>query len=178
MLRQSPETRVRVSEEGFAEFIGYHHAIAGWTGAVVVICERVGTMDTSCPCGDVMISEMINRLRVFNPQKDDYVADVISEALGNGDRDIDSTIHHSEKHGFYLRRRIVQIRRGRVWMTAGLDEDADVHPSNQRRCLTTVRPLTRSQMILLILESYLPEQEGARTDVLEALRAAEIIDQA
>lgn len=121
---------------------------------------------------------MIKRLRVFNPEKDDYVADVLSETLGDWDKDIDSTIHHSKKHGFYLRRRIVQVRKGRVWATVRRNGDADTIPSHQRRCLTTVRPLSRAQMIRLLVESYLPEEEGARDAVMEALVSAGIIDQA
>ena len=121
---------------------------------------------------------MIKRLHRFNPAKDDYVADVNPDSDSEGgcrNPDIDSMIYHSEKHGFYLQRRIVQIRKGRVWMTVKRHKDPFACSDDQRRCLTTVRPLTRAQVIRLILESYLPEQEGAKDGALKTLTSAGII---
>jgi hypothetical protein len=119
---------------------------------------------------------VIKRLRQFNPDKDDYVAYVESDPNGSAiGADIDATVHYSSKHGFYLRRRIVQIRKGRVWITASRIQDFMDEYTGERRCLSTIRPMTKPETILLILESYLPDQEGVRTSVMEALSGAGVI---
>lgn len=123
---------------------------------------------------------MIKRLRQYDPSQDDYVADVQPESDPQGagwDPDIDSMILHSKKHGFYLQRRIAQVRKGRVWMTASRHENPFARPDGKRRCLTTIRPLSRAEVIRMILASYLPDQENAKGCVLEALASAGIIDQ-
>lgn len=119
---------------------------------------------------------MIKRLRQFNPDKDDYVA-YVEPLTPKRDRksDIEATVHHSRRHGFYLRKRIVQIRKGRVWMTASRDEVITIVDKGMRRCLTTIRPLSRPEMIRLILETYLPEQRGVKASVMEALSDAGVV---
>jgi hypothetical protein len=133
-------------------------------------------MDICCHAPGARICAMIKRLRQFNPDKDDYVAFVepLTPERDQG-RDIDATVHHSRKHGFYLRKRIVQIRKGRVWMTASRDEEAEKMIAEQRRCLSTIRPLSRPETIRLILETYLPEQQGIRTSVMKTLSDAGIV---
>lgn len=122
------------------------------------------------------MAAMITSLRRFNPIKDTELATLRSEPDEQGRTpDIDTILYHSEEHGFYLVRRIAQIRRDGVWQTADDSEDSLSVPRRHRRCLTTLRPLTRAQMIRLILESYLPEEGGAKRAVLKSLSASGII---
>jgi hypothetical protein len=122
---------------------------------------------------------MIKNLLRYNPAKDTELAQLPQGPDDGGCApDIDSTLYHSEEHGFYLHRQIVQIRRDGVWETAVGTEECLATSRAHRRCLRTIRPLTRAQTIRMILESYLPEEEGAKDAVLEALIRAGIIDQA
>jgi len=84
-------------------------------------------------------------------------------------------LYHSKEYGFYLKRRIIQIRRGRTWETARNEEGTADTPKEQRRTLTVFHPLTREQMILLIIENLVPEEEGARKLVLNALESSIVI---
>jgi hypothetical protein len=122
---------------------------------------------------------MIKNLLRYNPAKDTELTQLPQEPDERGCvPDIDSTLYYSEEHGFYLHRQIVQIRHDGVWETAVGTEECLSTSRAHRRCLRTIRPLTRGQTIRMILESYLPEEEGTKDAVLEALTSAGIIDQA
>ena len=138
--------------------------------------HRHHRVDICCPGASVRIGAMINSLLRFNPSKDAELAQLAPEVDSEGRLpDIDMTLYYSEEHGFYLVRSIAQVRLHGIWQTAiGADESLSVH-RRHRRCLKTLRPLTRAQAIRLILESYLPEEEGTKDAVLETLSAAGII---
>lgn len=85
---------------------------------------------------------------------------------------MDSMLYHSEEHGFYLMRRIIQTRQGRTWETADGEEGFTDIPKEQRRSLTVFRPLTREQLIRLIIETVVPMEDGARELAMTALESS------
>ena len=75
--------------------------------------------------------------------------------------DIDETLLHSENSGFYLRRRILQLRKGGTWETAELgDPLLDRSAKDERRILTIHRAMTEMQVIQYVIDSCMPKKEG------------------
>lgn len=115
-----------------------------------------------------------SRIR-FNPADDTHITTLFLDRDGEGNfLDVDSSLMHSEEHGFYLARTIMQVRRGRTWETA-TDDEADTAPRAQRRSLRVFRRLDPARVIRLIVENAVPEEEGTRALALSALDAAGII---
>ena len=131
---------------------------------------------TTCPSKTITSKEpkkMPPSKTKFAPSTDTHITTLFLDQDDDGGYlDVDSMLYHSKEHGFYLKRRIIQIRRGRTWETACNEEGIADTPREQRRTLTVFRPLTRQQMILLIIENLVPEEEGARKLVLNALESS------
>ena len=109
----------------------------------------------------------------FDPANDAHITTLFLDKDEEGNfLDVDSTIQHSEEHGFYLVRKITQVWNG-SWETA-TDEEAEASLREHRRSLKTLRPLTPAQVIRLIVENNVPEEEGARDLALAALNGAGI----
>jgi len=115
---------------------------------------------------------MLHSKTRFVPRNDTYITTLFLDRNDDGDYlDVDSVLYHSKEHGFYLTRRIIQTWQGQTWETAA--EVETVHtPGKLRRSLTIFRPLTRDQMIRVIVENVVPEEEGARKLVLTALESS------
>jgi hypothetical protein len=75
--------------------------------------------------------------------------------------DIDTTIFHGE-HGFYLQEKKVQIWIDRCWENV-TDEDKNFAPAHARRRVVScpLSPLTKEQVIRMVVEQFVPEEEGA-----------------
>lgn len=112
---------------------------------------------------------MKTSLSRFDPSADKFITTLFLDRDEEGNfLDVDSTIHHSEEHGFYLARRIIQVWDGSSWETAS-DVQAEESLREHRRTLHTFRSLTPEQVIRLIVENTVPEEEGARALALWAL---------
>jgi hypothetical protein len=108
----------------------------------------------------------------YDPANDTHITTLFLDRDEEGNfLDVDSTIHYSEEHGYYLARKIIQVWDGRSWETA-TDEAAEASLREHRRSLKTFRPLTPAQVILLIVENNVPEEEGARAMAIAALSTA------
>lgn len=108
----------------------------------------------------------------YDPANDTRITTLFLDRDEEGNfLDVDSTIHYSEEHGYYLARKIIQVWDGRSWETA-TDEAAEASLREHRRSLKTFRPLTPAQVILLIVENNVPEEEGARAMAIAALSTA------
>lgn len=110
----------------------------------------------------------------FDPANDTHIITLfLDKDQEDNALDVESSIHHSEDHGFYLVRTIIQVWRGRTWETADHDEAKSV-PRKRRRSLKVIRRLSTSQVIRLIVGNTVPEEEGARHLAIAALDAAGI----
>lgn len=110
----------------------------------------------------------------FDPTNDTHIVTLFLDKDEDGNfLDIDSDLRHSEDHGFYLARTIIQVWGGRTWETA-TDDQAGEALREHRRSLRVFRPLTPAQVIRLIVENNVPEEEGALSLALSALDAAGI----
>lgn len=110
----------------------------------------------------------------FDPANDTHITTLFLDRDEEGNfLDVDSSIHHSEEHGLYLARTVIQVWRGRTWETA-TDDEAEAALRKHRRSLRVFRPLTPAQVIRLIVENTVPEEEGALGLTLAALDAAGI----
>jgi len=110
----------------------------------------------------------------FDPAHDTYLSTLFLDKDDHGNYlDVDSMLYHSEGLGFYLVRNIIQVWQGRTWETATSDE-AETALREHRRTLKVFRPLTTAQAIILIVESSIPEEDGARELTMAALDAAGI----
>ena len=89
-------------------------------------------------------------------------------------------LYYSEEAGFYLRSAIQQIRSGRTWEAATLEDcalaamqlctpDSGDTIAGQHRTLETFRRMTREQVARKIIEEQMPEEDGLRGAVLAAL---------
>ncbi len=74
--------------------------------------------------------------------------------------DIQETLYYSKTAGFYLQRQIRQIRKGRTWETAELDECEQGHDSGKTRLLKVLRPMKRDQVIRYVVDIYMPKEGG------------------
>ncbi len=110
----------------------------------------------------------------FNPSNDTHITTLFLDRDEEGNfLDVDSDLRHSEEHGYYLARRIIQVWDGSSWETAS-DVEAEESLREQRRTLNTYRSLTPAQMLRLLVENTVPEEEGARALALGALDLAGI----
>jgi hypothetical protein len=110
----------------------------------------------------------------FDPSNDTHITTLFLDRDEEGNfLDIDSELLHSEEHGFYLARTIIQVWAGRTWETA-TDDQAEAALREHRRSLKVLRPLTPVQVIRLIVEHNIPEEEGALALALSALDTAGI----
>jgi hypothetical protein len=110
----------------------------------------------------------------YDPTHDTYITTLFLDKDGEGNfLDVDSTIHHSEEQGFYLARTIIQVWKGRTWETATPEEAEESHREH-RRSLKVFRSLTPSQVIRMVVNQFVPEEEGAREIASSALVAAGI----
>jgi hypothetical protein len=83
--------------------------------------------------------------------------------------DIHETLYHSHQAGFYLKRQIRQIRRGRTWETASIGESEEQTGTEEIRFLVVYRPMSPDQTIIYIVKTHMPEAEGIRCIALRAL---------
>ena len=88
--------------------------------------------------------------------------------------DIHETLYLSKKSGFYLQRLIRQIRKGRTWETAKLDECNGQHDSENIRLLKVIRPMSRAQVIRYVVDAYMPREGGVHLATNLALDSAGI----
>jgi len=110
----------------------------------------------------------------YNPVLDTYITTFFLDKKEEGEYlDVESMLHHSEENGFYLSRTIIQVRQGRTWETA-TSEEAEESLRELRRSIKVFRSLNRSQVIRLIVESFVPVEEGARALAIAAIDAAGI----
>jgi hypothetical protein len=110
----------------------------------------------------------------YNPAQDTHITTFFLDKNEQGEYlDIDSMLYHSEEHGFYLARTIIQVRQERTWETA-TSEEAEESLRELRRSIKVYRPLTPSQVIRLVVENIVPVQEGTRELALSALQATGI----
>ena len=117
---------------------------------------------------------MISTKPIYDPANDTYITTLFLDKDDEGNfLDVDSMLHHSEEHGFYLARTIIQVRQGRTWETA-TSEEAEGSLRELRRSIKVYRPLSREQVIRMVVDQYMPEEEGARDLALHALSLAGI----
>jgi len=110
----------------------------------------------------------------YNPVLDTYITTFFLDKKEEGEYlDVDSMLYHSEEHGFYLARTIIQLRKGRTWETA-TSEEAEESLRELRRSIKVYRPLSPSQVIRLVVENIVPVMEGTRELALSALQATGI----
>ncbi len=127
----------------------------------------------SLPSGNAP-PRMKTSLARFDPSADTFITTLFLDKDEEGNfLDVDSDLRHSEEHGFYLARRIIQVWDGGSWETAS-DAEAEESLREHRRTLHTFRPLTPAQVVRLIVENTVPEEEGARALALGALDMAGI----
>ena len=88
--------------------------------------------------------------------------------------DIQETLCLSKKAGFYLLRQIRQIRKGRTWETAKLDECDDQCDSGNIRILKVIRPMSRAQVMRYVVDAYMPREGGVHLATHLALDSAGI----
>lgn len=111
----------------------------------------------------------------FDPASDIHITTLFLDRDEEGNfLDVDSQLHHSEEHGFYLARTIIQVWQGRTWETA-TDDEAESVLREHRRSLKVFRLLTPAEVIRLIVEHTVPEEEGARALAIAALDNAGIL---
>ena len=91
----------------------------------------------------------------------------------DGEQDIDADLYHSPKHGFYIRRSITQVHDGASWITTQFGEGLEA-PEWRRRLLKTFRRLDPGEVARLVCAQFVPEEEGLRAKVLDALANAGI----
>jgi hypothetical protein len=92
----------------------------------------------------------------------------------DGDQDIDAELYHSEEHGYYLRRIISQKHDGVSWVTMQFAEPIEDQGGNYRS-LKTYRRLDHGEVARLVCGQFVPEEEGLRAKVLDALAKAGIV---
>jgi hypothetical protein len=110
----------------------------------------------------------------YDPANDTYITTLfLDKDEEGGFLDVDSMLHHSEEQGFYLARTIIQVWKGRTWETA-TPEEAEESLREHRRSLKVFRPLNPSQVIRMVVNQFVPEEEGARELASSALVAAGI----
>jgi hypothetical protein len=110
----------------------------------------------------------------FNPANDTYITSLFLDWDEEGNfLDVETSVMHSEEHGYYLARTIVQVWRDRTWETA-IEDEAEEAPRHHRRTIKVYRPLTPVQVIRLIVENSIPDEGGALQMTLSALDAAGI----
>ena len=111
----------------------------------------------------------------YDPANDTFIMNLFLDRDAEGKTlEVESLLNHSEEHGYYLSRRIVQVRKGRTWETA-TEEESEAAPAELRRTLGNItRPLTPHQVLRLLVENLVPEQEGVRSAAIRALESAGI----
>ncbi len=120
------------------------------------------------------ITHMLLSKPTYDPSNDTYITTLFLDKDEEGNfLDVDSMLHHSDEHGFYIARTIIQIWDGSIWTTA-TNEESESALREHRRSLRVFRPLTPAQVIRMVVEQFVPEEEGARDLTINALRAAGI----
>jgi len=110
----------------------------------------------------------------YDPSNDTHITTLFLDRDEEGNfLDVDSMLHHSEEHGYYLARTIIQVWDGRSWETV-TSEEAEEALREHRRSIKTFRSLTPVQVIRLIVENNMPEEEGCRKLAITALESAGI----
>ena len=111
----------------------------------------------------------------FDPTNDIHITTLFLDRDEEGNfLDVDSQLYHSDEHGFYLARTIIQVWQGRTWEPAANDE-AESALREHRRSLKVFRLLLPAEVIRLIVEHTVPEEEGARALAIAALDNAGIL---
>ena len=112
---------------------------------------------------------------VYNPTSDDQILSIGGRPNDEGDLlDIHEALYLSRRAGFYLHRQIRQIRKGRTWETAELDECDGRHDVENIRLLKVIRPMTRDQVIRYVVDAYMPREGGVHLATHLALDSAGI----
>ena len=88
--------------------------------------------------------------------------------------DIQETLYLSRKAGFYLLRQIRQIRKGRTWETAKLDECDARCDAGKIRILKVIRPMSRAHVMRYVVDAYMPREGGVHLATHLALDSAGI----
>lgn len=114
-----------------------------------------------------------NQHSLYDPSSDEQILCIGGASNTEGDlMDIQETLYLSKNAGFYLQRQIRQIRKGRTWETAKLDEWEDQGDSEKVRILKVFRPISRAQLIRYIVDVYMPRQGGVHLATHLALDSA------
>jgi len=112
---------------------------------------------------------------LYEPASDAPVLSLGGCSNAEGDlMDIHETLYLSKKSGYYLHRLIRQIRKGRTWETAKLDECDGQHDSENIRILKVIRPMSRAQVIRYVVDAYMPREGGVHLATHLALDSAGI----
>lgn len=111
----------------------------------------------------------------YDSASDEQILCIGGSSNTEGDlMDIQETLYLSKKAGFYLLRQIRQIRKGRTWETAKLDECDGKHDSDNIRLLKVIRPMSRAQVIRYVVDAYMPREGGVHLATHLALDSAGI----
>ena len=107
----------------------------------------------------------------FNPAVDTLITTLFLHRDEEGNfLDTDTHLYHSPEHGFYVQERKVQIWMKRCWENFSEAEHRFAPANAPRRILTCAcRPMTPVQVIHLMVETHVPEEEGARDLALQCL---------
>ena len=133
--------------------------------------------DIRCPRHNAILqsTRMKTAQKQFDPTNDIHITTLFLDRDEEGNfLDVDSQLYHSDEHGFYLARTIIQVWQGRTWETAANDE-AESALREHRRSLKVFRLLLPAEVIRLIVEHTVPEEEGARALAIAALDNAGIL---
>ena len=108
----------------------------------------------------------------YNMALDEEIMSLGGVPDGEGELlDIHETLFHSKSEGFYIQRKTRQALRGRTWDTLEFGEYDYTTSSEEVRFLKVYRPMTRAQVMRLIIEAYMPVTEGVREEALRILLA-------
>ena len=106
-----------------------------------------------------------NQKRKWDPLSVEIMSvDGVPDAEGKILR-VTETLYHSCVDGYHLQTRIFQTRKNGIWETAELGEYEYPDYPRQHRLLKVCRQMTPEQVMRFVVDAYMPEEEGVRSEV-------------